>query len=141
MNMRIKYLKDVPPIEIIKGGDWIDLCTSEDVALSRMESKAIPLGVAIELPKGYEALVVPRSSTYKRYGVIQTNSVGVIDEAYNGDNDEWHFPVLCMREHTFIPKGARICQFRLIKHQEPVRFNVVEFFGNTDRGGFGSTGL
>ena len=98
-----------------------------------------PLGVAIEIPKGYEAIVVPRSSTYSRYGIIQTNSIGVIDESYCGDGDEWKLPAYAMRG-TDIPKDTRIAQFRIIKHQPEFEIEVVSELGNENRGGFGSTG-
>ena len=99
----------------------------------------IPLGVAMELPQGYEALVIPRSSTFKHFGLIQTNSVGLIDESYCGDNDQWHFPALAKRD-TVIHAGDRICQFRIIEHQPRIVFDPVDSLGNADRGGFGSTG-
>lgn len=121
-------------------GDWVDLLTAEDTSIESGGFKYIPLCVSIELPKGYEALVVPRSSTFKRYGVIQANSIGVIDESYNGDGDVWHFPAYATR-NTFIPAGTRICQFRIIKHQPDIEFNFVKRFGNKNRGGLGSTGL
>lgn len=107
--------------------------------LEKGNFKLIPLGIAMQLPDGYEALIVPRSSTFKNWGIIQTNSMGVIDETYCGDNDQWFFPALAMRE-TEIHKGDRICQFRIIKHQPDVDFNIVEILNNEDRGGHGSTG-
>lgn len=139
MNIEIKYKNGVAPCTLFSQGDWIDLRASEDITIKKGEYRAIPLGVAMAIPKGYEALVVPRSSTFAKYGIIQTNSVGVIDESYRGDNDWWHFPVIATRD-TFIPKNDRICQFRLIKHQPDLCFVVVEELGNEDRGGFGSTG-
>ena len=93
MKLRIRYLADITPIKYITGGDWIDLRTAYDIHMARGEFKYIPLGVAIEIPKGYEAIVVPRSSTYSRYGIIQTNSIGVIDESYCGDGDEWKLSI------------------------------------------------
>lgn len=120
-------------------GDWIDLFTSKDISLKAGDHCYIPLGVAIELPRGYEAIVAPRSSTFNRYGVIQANSIGIIDEDYKGDDDFWHFPAYATRD-TFIPQGTRICQFRIIKHQPQLVLKKVSKLGNTNRGGLGSTG-
>ena len=139
MKLRVRYLADITPIKYITGGDWIDLRTAYDIHMARGEFKYIPLGVAIEIPKGYEAIVVPRSSTYSRYGIIQTNSIGVIDESYCGDGDEWKLPVYAIHG-TDIPKDTRIAQFRIIKHQPEFEIEVVSELGNEDRGGFGSTG-
>lgn len=138
-KIRIKYLRDIEKIERIPFGDWVDLRCAEDTILKGGEYKMIPLGVAMELPMGYEALVAPRSSTFKKYGVILVNSIGVIDESYHGDGDEWHFLAYAMRD-TFIPKNERICQFRIIEHQPDVEMVEVETLGNADRGGIGSTG-
>ena len=135
LKIRVKTSGEAPK----RLGDWIDLFTAEDATLSAMEFKVISLGVCMELPEGYEAHIVPRSSTYKKYGVIQANSVGIVDSDYKGDNDVWGYPVIALRD-TFIPKGTRIAQFRLYKVCEPVEFEVVETLGNADRGGFGSTG-
>lgn len=137
----IKYRKlaDIPDLEINDKGDWIDLYTAENELLHVGEFKRIPLGVAMELPKGYEAVVVPRSSTFGKYGVVQTNSMGVIDESYKGDGDEWSMPVFATRE-VYIPSGTRLCQFRIQEHQPPLMFSVVEHLGNADRGGYGTTG-
>jgi len=138
--IKIKYIKDdMEKIVQIDRGDWIDLRTAEDICLEPGEYKLIPLGVAMALPPNYEALLIPRSSTFKKYGVIQTNSIGLIDETYCGDNDEWLFPVYATRAVT-IPKNTRICQFRILKHQPLVAFAKVEHLSETDRGGFGSTG-
>ena len=139
MKIKIKYFGDVEPLQKISVGDYIDLRAAEDVLMKEGEYKAIPLGVAMELPKGYEALVVPRSSTYKNFGLLMTNSVGVIDNSYCGDNDQWHFPARAMRD-TLILKGDRICQFRILENQPHIEFEVVEHLGNEDRGGLGSTG-
>lgn len=136
----IKYVKDgMKKIEILSCGDWLDLRIAEDVDIKAGEFKLIPLGVAMRLPEGYEALVIPRSSTFKKYGIIQANSVGLIDESYRGDNDEWHFPAYATRDIT-IPKNTRICQFRILEHQPPVMLKEVTKLSNIDRGGFGSTG-
>ena len=138
-TIRIKYMRGVNKIERFNVGDWIDLRAAEDIMLSKNEFTLIPLGVAMELPEGYEALVVPRSSTFKKYGIIMANSIGIIDESYKGDNDEWHFPALAMRD-TIIRKNERICQFRIIQHQPLIQLKEVEHLGNEDRGGLGSTG-
>lgn len=139
MNIKIKYLRDIDEIKAAKGGDWVDLRAGETVELKAGEYAMIPLGVAMERPKGYEALVAPRSSTFRKYGVILVNSIGVIDESYCGDNDEWNFLAYAVRD-TIIPKNERICQFRIIEHQPPIEFEVVETLGNPNRGGIGSTG-
>lgn len=139
VNIKIKYLRDIEKIKPLEVGDWVDLRAAEDVTMFAGEYKAIPLGVAMELPAGYEALVAPRSSTFKKYGVLLANSIGIIDESFKGDNDEWHFLAYAARE-TIIPKNERICQFRIIKHQPSVDFCEVESLGNADRGGIGSTG-
>lgn len=142
-NMRtilIKYIKDdIDKIQQIEKGDWIDLRTAEEVTLKQGEVTLIPLGVAMELPSGYEALIIPRSSTFLKHGIIQTNSVGLIDETYCGDNDEWKFPALAVRD-TVIFKNTRICQFRIIEHQPAISFYEVQHLNGNDRGGFGSTG-
>ena len=140
VNIKIKYLRDIEKLEILSCGDWIDLRAAEDTELYAGEYKMIPLGVAMELPLGYEALVAPRSSTFKKHGIQMANSIGIIDESYKGDNDEWHFPALAKR-NTVIKKNERICQFRLIEHQPGVVFLEVNKLGNDDRGGFGSTGV
>ena len=140
MKIRIKYQPGVEPIEKLKVGDWIDLRAAETINLSPGEFKLIPLGVAMELPKGYEAHLIPRSSTFKKYGVIQTNSPGLIDESYCGDEDWWYMPVLA-GQHTIIEKNDRICQFRIVKKMEEVEFEEVLFLGNENRGGHGSTGV
>lgn len=139
MEIKIKYMRDVEPIKLLECGDWIDLRTAEDVELKAGEYKMIPLGVAMELPKGYEALMLPRSSTFKKYGVILVNSMGVIDESYCGDSDEWNFLAYALRD-TKIPKNERICQFRIMEHQPPVDIVEVDVLGNKNRGGIGSTG-
>ena len=138
-KIRIKYLRDIDKIEKIPVGDWVDLRCAEDTILKGGEYKMIPLGVAMELPMGYEALVAPRSSTFKKYGMILVNSIGVIDESYHGDGDEWHFLAYAMRD-TYIPKNERICQFRIIEHQPDIEMVEVETLGNADRGGIGFTG-
>lgn len=138
-TIKIKYLRDIQKIERFNVGDWIDLRAAEDVTMKAGEYHMIPLGVAMELPHGYEALVAPRSSTFKKYGVILANSVGIIDESYKGDNDEWNFLAFALRD-AVIHKNERICQFRIIQHQPLIHIEEVESLGNADRGGIGSTG-
>lgn len=138
-NIKIRYLRDIDKIERFNTGDWIDLRAAETVSMAAGEYRMIPLGVAMELPTGYEALVAPRSSTFKRLGVILANSIGIIDESYKGDNDEWHFPAYAVKD-TIIRKNERICQFRIIEHQPMIHLQEVDHLGNDDRGGFGSTG-
>lgn len=141
MNIKIKYHnKGIEKMTQIPNGDWIDLRAAETVALKAGEFKLISLGVSMKLPDGYEAHVVPRSSTFKKWGVLQTNSMGVIDNSYCGENDIWRFPALAMRD-TFIEEGDRICQFRIVKKMDPVEFVEVEHMDDADRGGFGSTGV
>lgn len=137
--IKIKYLKDIQKIERFNVGDWIDLRAAETVVMKVGEYRMIPLGIAMELPKGYEAIVAPRSSTFKKYGIILANSIGIIDEAYKGDNDEWNFLAYATR-NTKIHKNERICQFRIIQHQPLIHLQEVESLGNADRGGIGSTG-
>lgn len=140
-KIRIKYLSnEIEPLRYIDGkSDWIDLRAAAEVELKAGDFKLIPLGVAMELPKGYEAHIVPRSSTFKNFGIIQTNSMGVVDETYCGDNDQWFMPALAMRD-TVIHVNDRICQFRIMKHQPQIEFEAVEALGHEDRGGFGTTG-
>ncbi len=140
-EIRIKYFtQEIDKLEYIDGkSDWIDLRASEDVELKAGEFRLIPLGVAMELPKGYEAHLVPRSSTFKNYGIIQTNSCGIIDCTYCGDEDMWRMPVYATRD-TVIRKNDRICQFRIMENQPKITFSQVESLGNINRGGFGSTG-
>ena len=140
-TIHIKYFTDkIDKLTYIDGkSDWIDLRAAEDVSLKKGEFSLIPLGIAMQLPKGYEAHVVPRSSTFKTFGVIQTNHMGVIDESYCGDNDQWFMPVLAIRD-TKIHVNDRICQFRIMEHQPAISFEECDVLGSTDRGGFGSTG-
>lgn len=138
-RLRIRYTRDVEPIGRIEGGDWIDLRCGITTALKKGEYIQIPLGIAVHLPKGYEAIIAPRSSTFKRYGIIAANSIGIIDEAYCGDDDEWCFLAYATRD-TVIPKNERICQFRILQHQPSVYIETVERLGNENRGGIGSTG-
>lgn len=138
-TIEIKYHTDIEPLQQKDGSDWIDLRAAEEVKLSPDQFKLIPLGVSMKLPKDYEAHIVPRSSTFKTWGIIQTNHMGVIDESYCGDNDQWMMPVLATRA-VIIHKNDRICQFRIVKKQPSIIFQEVESLGNESRGGFGSTG-
>ncbi len=140
-KIKIKYFSDkIEKLRYIEGkSDWIDLRSAEDISLKKGEFKLVPLGVGMQLPEGYEAHVVPRSSTFKNFGIIQTNHCGVIDESYSGDNDQWFMPVLAIRD-TEIHVNDRICQFRIMEHQPVVEFEETEHLAGTDRGGFGSTG-
>ena len=142
-SIKIKYISEkIEKIGKIGGSeksDWIDLRAAEDVKMKKGDFKLIPLGVAMELPAGYEAHVVPRSSTFKNFGVIQTNHMGVIDESYCGDNDQWYMPVLAVRD-TEIHVNDRICQFRIIKKMDEIILEEVEELNNKNRGGLGSTG-
>ena len=153
-TIKIKYTdSDLIRLEKIQKGCWIDLRAAEDVTLEKGDSKLINLGIAMELPVGYEAILVPRSSTFKNYGIIQTNGEGVIDgfstdengkiiqgTGYCGDNDVWKMPVYATR-YTVIHKNDRICQFRIQKKQPDIEFIEVDHLGNDNRGGFGSTGV
>lgn len=140
MQILIKYhVSDLPRLERLEQGNWIDLRAAVDAVMKAGEFRIISLGVSMKLPEGYEAHLAPRSSTFKKWGVLQANSVGVIDNSYCGENDVWGFPALAMRD-TVIHKGDRICQFRLQKVMEPVELVEVEHLTSPDRGGFGSTG-
>ena len=140
-EIKVKYFQeDMEELCYVAGkSDWIDLRAAQEVSLKAGEFRLIPLGVAIALPQGYEAHIAPRSSTFKNYGILQTNSVGVVDCSYCGDNDQWHMPVYATRDVT-IEKGARICQFRIMKNQPQLHFTRVEHLDAPARGGFGSTG-
>ena len=138
-KIRYKILRGIETVKPQLNSDWIDLCAAQEVKLCAGDYKAIPLGVAMELPRGYEAIVAPRSSTFKHYGVLAANSIGVIDESYKGETDEWHFLVYATR-NTVIHAGERICQFRIIKHQPKFRLQWVARLNNRSRGGIGSTG-
>ena len=142
MNIKIKYhSNEIEKLTYIDGkSDWIDLRSAEDIELKSGEFKLISLGISMQLPKCYEAHIVPRSSTYKNFGIIQTNHMGVVDETYCGNNDVWMMPALAIRD-TVIHKNDRICQFRIIEHQPVIEFEEVESLGNIDRGGIGSTSM
>ena len=140
LNIKIKYFTDIEKIKTIEKGDWIDLRAAETTELKKGEFKLIPLGIGMELPEGYEAHVVPRSSTYKNFKIIETNSMGIIDNSYCGDNDQWFFPAYAL-EDTIINKNDRICQFRIVEKQPKINFEEVNELKNPDRGGHGSTGV
>lgn len=137
----IKYFTDgIKPLNKKEIGDWIDLRAAEDVELKKGEFRLIPLGVGMKLPKGYEANIVPRSSTYKNFKIIQTNSFAVIDNSYSGNDDQWMFPALAI-EDTVIHKNDRICQFRINKIQNNIEFKTVDKLDERNRGGIGSSGV
>lgn len=142
-TIKIKYHTDIKELQLIDGkSDWIDLRSAENIDLKHGEFAMISLGVSMKLPEGYEAHVAPRSSTYLRYGIIMTNSIGIIDNSYSGDNDIWMFPALCLwKDGCQIHKGDRIAQFRIVKKQPEILFETVQTLDGVDRGGFGSTGV
>ena len=139
MEIKIKYFSDVERIEKIDDGDWIDLRSAEDVSMKAGEFRLIKLGVGMILPHDFEAHVVPRSSTFKNWGIIQANSMGVIDNSYSGENDQWHFPAIAMRD-TEIKKNDRICQFRIVRRMGNIGIVKVDHLNEISRGGIGSTG-
>ena len=140
MKIKIKYLVEgLKEIEVKEGSNWIDLRCASNINIKKNEHVLIPLGVAIELPKEYEAYIVPRSSTLKNFGIIQGNHFGVVDSSYCGDKDEWKMSAYALRDTT-INKNERICQFRIQKKQPIIEIEKVNHLGNKNRGGFGSTG-
>ena len=152
MKIRIKYFEGATKLKKISKGNWIDVYACKDIFVPLNERAMVPLGFALELPSGWEAHLAPRSSTFKTWGIIQTNSVGVVDDTYIGDNDQWHMPVYCLEgkgtelidgeeiKGTWIRKGDKIAQFRIMEVMPEIQFDEVESFGNCDRGGFGTTG-
>ena len=140
-EIKIKYFTDkIEKLRYIDGkSDWIDLRAAEDVTISAGDFKLIPLGVAMQLPEGYEAHIVPRSSTFKHWGILQTNHMGIIDNSYCGDNDIWMFPAWATRD-VLIENNSRLCQFRIMKKMEEVEFETVDHLDGADRGGFGTSG-
>ena len=139
-TIKIKYFdQEIEKIEKINKGDWIDLRSAETVALKKGEYYLIRLGVGMILPEGYEAHIVPRSSTPSKFGIMCANSMGIIDNSYSGEFDEWMFPAVAIRD-TVILKNDRICQFRIVKNQPEIVFNEVDHLGEKSRGGIGSTG-
>ena len=138
--IKIKYhCEELEKIKSIENGDWVDLRAAENVTMKAGENKLISLGVSMKLPDGYEAHVAPRSSTFKNWGILMTNSVGVIDNSYCGTNDIWKFSAYAVRD-TEIKINDRICQFRIIKKMPELSFEEVKALEEKDRGGFGSTG-
>lgn len=142
VNINIKYFSDdIKKLEYIDGkSDMIDLRAAKDIEIKAGEFKLIPLGVAMELPSGFEAHIYPRSSTYKNFGLTQANSVGIIDNSFSGDDDQWMYPAVASRDVT-IHKNDRICQFRIVRNQPEINFNEVKHLHKNGRGGFGSTGV
>ena len=141
LKIKIKYHEpELIHLEKLAQGDWIDLRAAEDAKLSAGEYRLISLGVSMKLPNGYEAHIVPRSSAFKNWGIIQTNHMGVVDNSYCGDNDIWRMPVYAVRD-TEIKKNDRICQFRIMEKMPPVTLERVDSLSGPDRGGIGSTGL
>lgn len=144
MKIKVKYFENhegltVEPLKKIDKGDWIDLRANETISLRKGDFRLIPLGVGMKLPEGYEAHIVPRSSTFKNYGILQVNSTGIIDNSYSGNNDQWLMPVYATR-NTVIQRNDRICQFRVVEKQPIIEFNTVDMLDDIDRGGFGSSG-
>lgn len=140
MEIKIKYQEGMKPLEVTEKGDWIDLRCAEDLVLLKGHYYKIPLGIAMELPEGFEAHIVPRSSTYKTFGLLQTNSMGVVDNSFRGDDDWWFYPVIATR-NVRIAKNDRICQFRIVEKQPELQFVTVKILGNESRGGHNSTGI
>lgn len=144
MVIKVKYFKNregltVEPLKKIDKGDWIDVRTNEAISLRKGDFVLIPLGIGMKLPEGYEAHLVPRSSTFKNWGIIQTNSIGVIDNSYSGDNDQWMMPVYATRD-AIIQRNERVAQFRIVEKQPMIGFDIVDKLDDVDRNGFGSTG-
>ena len=146
LQLKVKYFdKNIKRLEKISQGDWIDLRAASDVIMHPGDFKLIPLGIAVELPEGYEAHIVPRSSTFKNFGIIQTNSMGIIDHSYCGNNDQWFMPAYCLenrhKDKTLIKKNDRVCQFRIVKSQPTLKIKEVDYLDNENRGGHGTTGV
>lgn len=141
LNIDIVYHNsDMPKLKKIEAGNWIDLRASAGGEFKKGDFALIDLGVSMKLPEGYEAHIAPRSSTFKRWGIIQTNSVGIVDNSYSGTNDIWKMPCYFTRDAEIQPND-RICQFRIVKTMEPVEFTEKDRLNDEDRGGFGSTGV
>ena len=139
-TIKIKYLSDIEKIKPIKNGNWVDLRSSESIEMKAGEWRLIALGIAVRLPYGYEAHIVPRSSTFKNFGLIQANHFGIVDNSYSSNEDQWYFSAYSIRD-TKIEKNDRICQFRIMQIQPQLIFEETEDLGNNIRGGFGSTGI
>ena len=140
LTIKVKYHTDIDPLQQIAIGDAIDVRAAEDVDLKFMQSTIIPLGFSCQLPEGYFALLLPRSSTFKRWGIIESNSMGLVDESFCGDGDQWGMPVVALRNDVHIKKNERIGQFIILPKMPTVQFETVDSLGNEDRGSFGSTG-
>lgn len=141
MQIKIKYEDGVEEIKQAHEGEWYDLRCAKDVTMWQGDFAKISLGVAIELPEGFEAIVAPRSSTFDKYGIIMTNGIGIIDNAYCGDNDTWRFPAYKLKgQPVTIKQNERIAQFRILYHQPACDIIRVDSLNNENRGGFGSTG-
>lgn len=141
LTIKVKYHTDIDPLQQIAIGDAIDVRAAEDVDLKFMQSTIIPLGFSCQLPKGYFALLLPRSSTFKRWGIIESNSAGLVDESFCGDGDQWGMPVVALRNDVHINKNERIGQFIILPKMPTIQFETVDGLGNEDRGSFGSTGV
>lgn len=136
----VKYHSEkAKPIKQAHLGEWFDLRAAESYDFKAGNKYMINLGVSIAVPPGYEAILAPRSSTFKNYGIFQTNSIGVIDNSYSGDDDIWMMPVFATRD-AHIEAGDRVAQFRIQRNQGSPRVKEVRYLGKTNRGGFGSTG-
>ena len=138
-KIKIKRIVDTAGVRVGTPGEWIDICLPEAVEFRKGEPKFIKLGIAVKLPKDHEAIIAERSSTFGRYGLLLTNSIGVIDNAYCGDNDEWGALFYPTRD-VYVPLGTRLLQFRIQKCQPEVKVKYVDKLNGKDRGGFGSTG-
>ena len=139
-DIYIKYHEeDNPNLELTAAGDWCDLYLAEDITLYPQDFALLSLGVSMQLPPGYEAIIAPRSSTFLKYGILQANGIGIVDNNYNGDSDIWKMPVYATR-YVEIKKGTRLCQFRIQQKQPNLNFIKVQSLENEARGGFGSTG-
>lgn len=138
-TIKIRYI-DSPALEQNKKGGCIDLYNANEITLKKGEWGFIHLGVSMKLPDGYDALLLPRSSTFKRYGILLTNGTGYIDNIFNGQDDEWLACVLATRDIT-IPKGVRCFQFRLLEQQANITFEKTDNLNSNNRGSYGSTGV
>ena len=141
MEIKIKYHTDkIEKLRYIDGkSDWIDLRVAKDYDLKKGDFALIDLGISVKLPEGYEMITAPRSSTFHNYGLLQSNSIGVVDESYCGDDDILMMPVYATRD-VHISVNDRICQFRIFKHQPAIEFVECDHLSDESRGGFGSTG-